>query len=87
MAPMLVSIMVRGVGAMPLKRLFSDLFGIACDKDAAIVTHLELFGGSNQWNARKAHDWDVDVFTLFFNLLYSVRVRREGKRQAMVDPL
>jgi hypothetical protein len=66
-------------GGKALKEAFSDLFGIACDKDAAVATHLELSGGSNKWNARKAHDWDVDVFTLFFNLLYSVRVRREGK--------
>ena len=26
-----------------------------------------------------AHDWEVNVFTSFFNLLYSYRVRREGE--------
>jgi hypothetical protein len=26
-----------------------------------------------------AHDWEVDVFASFFKVLYSVRVRQEGK--------
>jgi hypothetical protein len=33
------------------------------------VYHLELLGGSNQWNvrfARAAQDWEVDIFTSFF---------------------
>jgi hypothetical protein len=28
---------------------------------------------------RVAHDWEVNVFISFFNLLYSYRVRREGE--------
>jgi len=42
---------------------------------------LEYFGDSLQWNVtftRAAHDWEVDVFASFFNLLYSVRMRRDG---------
>ena len=34
-----------------------------------------------QWKVsfvRVAYDWEVDVFVSFFNLLYSVRVRRGG---------
>jgi hypothetical protein len=36
----------------------------------------------SQWNVNfliVAHDWEVDVFTLFFNLLYSFRLRRSGE--------
>jgi hypothetical protein len=41
--------------------------------------HLEFYGGSNLWNvsfARVAHDWKVDVFASFFQVLYSAKVRR-----------
>jgi hypothetical protein len=41
---------------------------------------LEYFGDSFQWNvnlSRAAHDWEVDVFASFFNLLYSVRVKQD----------
>jgi hypothetical protein len=57
-----------------LKEAYPDLFGIACTKDASIPTHLEFYGGSNQWNvsfARTAHDWKMDVFASFFKVLYS----------------
>jgi hypothetical protein len=67
---------------MALKEAFPDLYGIACAKDASVAAHLEILGGSNQWNvsfARAAHDWEVDVFASFFRVLYSVRVRREGE--------
>jgi len=38
----------------------------------------ELSSGSHQWNIsfiRAAQDWEMDVFTLFLNLLYSLRLR------------
>ena len=50
---------------------------IACVKNASVVAHLELADGYNCWNVsfvRVTHDWEVDVFASFFNLLYSVRV-------------
>jgi hypothetical protein len=28
---------------------------------------------------REAHDWEVDVFASFFNLLHSFRMRQEGE--------
>jgi hypothetical protein len=46
-------------GRTRIKKAFLDLYGIACTKDAFVTAHLELFGGSNQWNvsfARAAHD-------------------------------
>jgi len=65
---------------MAIKEAFPNLYGIACTNDAFISAHLELSGGSNQWNiifARTAHYWGVDVFALIFKVLYSVRVRRK----------
>jgi hypothetical protein len=47
-------------------------------KNAFVVAHLELADGYNCRNVsfvRVAHDWEVDVFASFFNLLYSIRVR------------
>jgi len=57
-----------------VQEAYPDLFGIACTKDASVPTHLEFYGGSNQWNvsfARTAHDWKMDVFASFFKVLYS----------------
>jgi hypothetical protein len=47
-----------------------------------VENYLELSCGFHQLNItfiRAAHDWEVDVFTLFFNLLYSLRLRQEGR--------
>jgi hypothetical protein len=65
--------MICGVRIWPFKEAFPDLFGIACVKDAFVAAHLKLLSGSTQWNisfARAAHDWNVDVFALFFRVLY-----------------
>jgi hypothetical protein len=35
----------------------------------------------------KVHDWEVDVFTLFFNLLYSIRKRWKGEDKLWWTPL
>jgi hypothetical protein len=43
---------------------------------------VEILGGPIQWNvsfARAAHNWEVDVFTSFFQVLYLGRVRQEGE--------
>jgi hypothetical protein len=42
---------------------------------------VEYSGNSFQCNIsfpRAAHDWKVDLFTSFFNVLYSVKVRLDG---------
>jgi hypothetical protein len=66
-------------GDVALKEAFSDLFDIACAKDAFVAPHKVFLGVSNKWNmtfARAAHDWEVDVFGSFFKVLYSARVRQ-----------
>jgi hypothetical protein len=43
---------------------------------------MKIHGGSIQWNmsfARTAHNWEVDVFTLLFRVLYLGKVRWEGE--------
>jgi hypothetical protein len=40
---------------------------------------MEVLGGSNQWNvsfSREAHDWELEVFASFFQVLHSNRVRQ-----------
>jgi hypothetical protein len=66
-------------GDMVLEVAFPILFGIACVKDASVAANLELLGGSNKWNvrfSREAHDWELEVFASFLQVLHSVRVRR-----------
>jgi hypothetical protein len=65
-------------GDTVLKVALLVLFGIACAKDASIAANLEVFGGSNQWNVsfpREAHNWEVEVFASFLQVLHSIRVR------------
>jgi hypothetical protein len=60
-------------GNKALKEAFSDLYGIACARDASVAAHLEFSGGFNECNisfVRLAHDRAVDVFASFFSLLY-----------------
>jgi hypothetical protein len=69
-------------GDTVLKEAFPVLFGIARAKDASVADNLDLLGGSNQWSvsfSRKVHDWEVDVFASFFQVLHSVNVRRDSK--------
>jgi len=64
-------------GDTTLKVAFPALFGIARLEDAVVADNLELLGDSFQWNVsfiREAHDWKVDVFAFFFQLLHSVKV-------------
>jgi hypothetical protein len=67
-------------GDKALNETFLDLYRTVCTKDTSVAAHLELSGGSNQWNvsfAKAAHYWEVDIFALFFSWLYSV---------SLVDP-
>jgi hypothetical protein len=69
-------------GDTTLKEAFPALFGIARLKDAVVANNLELLGDSLQWNVsfiREAHDWEVDVFASFFQLLHSVKVNRDNE--------
>lgn len=47
-----------------------------------MANHLELYNASHQWNINffgMTHDWEMDLFTLFFTTLYSIRVRWGGE--------
>jgi hypothetical protein len=68
---------------MTLKEAFLVLYGIARDKDTLVATHMVLESSPLQWYVGfiwAAHDWEVDVLTYFFTLLYSIRVRSERGR-------
>jgi len=41
---------------------------------------MEVLGGSIKWNVsfvREAHDWKMDVFASFFQVLHSAMVSRD----------
>jgi hypothetical protein len=60
--------------------VYPDLYGIARVKDASVADNMEILGGSFQWNVsfvREAHDWEVDVFGSFFQILHSTRVNSD----------
>jgi hypothetical protein len=43
-----------------------------------VANHLQFSSDSHMWIVsfiRVAHDWEVDCFSSFFNLLYSIRLR------------
>jgi hypothetical protein len=69
-------------GDTVLKVAFLVLFGIACVKDASVADNREVLGGSIQWNVsfiREVHDWELDIFASFFQVLDSARERRGGE--------
>jgi hypothetical protein len=64
---------------MTLKASFPALFCLAAAKDASFADNPEFLGVSNQWNVsftREVHDWEVNVFASFFQMMHSVIVRR-----------
>jgi len=66
-------------GDTVLKEAFPILFGIARAKNAFVADNLELLDDSNQWSmsfSKEAHDWEVDAFASFFQVLHSVIVIR-----------
>lgn len=76
-------------GDKALNETFLDLYGTVCMKDTSVAAQLELSGGSNQWNvsfAKAAHDWEIDIFALFFSWLYSVSWRHEGDAKLWRTP-
>jgi hypothetical protein len=69
-------------GEQSLKISYSDLFSIARCKDAWVADHMQFRNGNLQWNiffTRPVHDWEVDLVSSFFELLYSLRVRQGGE--------
>jgi hypothetical protein len=57
---------------MPFKGVYSELFSIACNRDAYVANHLQFSNGASQWNVnfvRAAHDWELEFFTSFFDQL------------------
>jgi hypothetical protein len=62
---------------------------VSLAKDASIVAKLEFLGSSNRWNvnfARAMHNWEVDVFASFLQVLHSVRMRRGCEDQLWWAP-
>jgi len=58
------------------------LFTIACGKDAWVEENMQIQNGNILWNilfTRLVHDWEVEVVSRFFELLYSLKVRYEGE--------
>jgi hypothetical protein len=65
-------------GDSPFKTIFSDLYGIARDKDAFVAAHMQHRNDSIHWEVnftRAAHDWELESISTFFELLYSAKVR------------
>lgn len=64
-----------------MKATFSKLFSIARYKEALVADHVQFSNGNLQWNisfTRLMHDWEVDLVTLFFDILYSLMLRQGG---------
>jgi hypothetical protein len=69
-------------GEIPLKTLFSELFLIARGKDAWVEENMQRQNGTILWNilfSRPVHDWEVEVVSRFFEMLYTLKIRSEGE--------
>jgi hypothetical protein len=55
-----------------LKEAFPMLFSIPCHKEGLVVDRVQFSNDLLQWNVsfiKLVHDWEVELVTLFFNLL------------------
>ena len=71
-----------------LQNIFLDLYSIVCVKDVLETDSLELSNDSPKWNVSfiiVVHDWEVDAFASFFNLLYSFRLRQKDEDKLLWD--
>jgi hypothetical protein len=65
-----------------LKFLFPELFTIACGKDTWVEENMHIQNVHIHWNilfTRDVHDWEVEVVSRFFELLYCQKIRYGGK--------
>jgi hypothetical protein len=61
---------------------FPKLYSIARDKEAYVADHMQQYHGTFQWQVnfvRAAHDWELESFSTFFELIYSAKVSGQGE--------
>jgi hypothetical protein len=75
-------------GDAPLKVNFPKLYGIACDKKAYVADHMQPHHDLSNWqvNFVRAHDWELDSFLAFFDVLYSTKVVGHGEDKICWNP-
>jgi hypothetical protein len=64
-------------GEHPLKLVYPALFNIACNKDAWVKEYMERLNDILHWNVQfiwLGHDWELEVVSHFFALLYSQKI-------------
>jgi hypothetical protein len=77
-------------GELPLKITFPALFSIACAKEAWAGENMDIAHGIIHWNvtfSRSVHDWEMEVVSQFFELLYSQQIRQGGVNKICWLPL
>jgi hypothetical protein len=65
-----------------LKAAFPLFFTIVRYKEASVVDHMLFSNDIFKWNItfiKSVHDWEVEMVTLFFNLLYCIRLSQGGE--------
>ena len=70
----------RWCGETSLKVRFPDLYRIARHKDASVRDLMSYKSSTLQWDVCfvcRVQDWEVDTITVFMDLLYSVKIRRD----------
>jgi len=60
-----------------LKEAFQVLFSIFCFKEASVAEHMLFLNDRcmrNMTFIKSMHDWEIEMVTSSFNLLYSIRL-------------
>jgi hypothetical protein len=66
-------------GDHTLKAAFPLLFSIGYNKEALVGYYIWFSNSNLHWNIifiKLVHDWEVELVTLFFNLLYCLKLKR-----------
>ena len=64
-------------GDQTLKETLPTLFSIAHLKEASVADHMQFSNNTLEWNITcigSVHDWEEEVVSSFFNLLYSLKL-------------
>ena len=73
----------------PLKRVYPELYRIACVKDAPVADFVQVRGNAVHWEVtftRLAQDWELESISSFFDLLYSANIISSEKDKICWKP-
>jgi hypothetical protein len=61
--------------------MFPDLYRLSCVPEATVADHMQVRGAAVTWEVhftRMAHDWELESFSSFLDVLYAANIKNSG---------